>query len=1760
MQANYTFSNIPDTLNESIYFDYVPVPTFAGHINRYPFKVVITSSNDLKHTITLDSLYSKSYKPQEKKSKWSFLRPEVRFLDLSGKEINQIETIDTRLYKNENGELNTISGVFIGVSGYAEFYFIDDIYNYDLAINGEKYTTIVAILETQNIQYFDSSKSSHILDSNFSNSNAIAYQPHVFHYRDPDFIRITENGIRDFINPRWQPVNQYVVFTFNWNEKYKEIYYDGNEIKPIYFNKSLPSNTNDNDITIIPSSNSVRLYFFDETKITYKDEYSYLTPGYCKTFFNLTTSNPNLILSATSVFYSPDTYGSYYSPKLWLSNPNAGLMSIVEYNTPEIFELPQENLLKAQIHNFEVPIVYDTNFRKEGIKSNDPFSFSGFHSINSIAVLPPPSFQAWAIDSELNYLYKINTNGDVLSAIDLLKLYNENSDFLPQPRVKDQITPCSIVLDKDLNIWISFYDTKYVLNLDKDANFVFLLDLNSYITEIIPPNIDLNWYKANQMSPDVDSQSQNFIEPTFVDTDSQNKIWVTYSNYASGYLSKFDKNNYLYVNIAYPPLDSPQDLIIDNQDNVWVALSRNAWRSFGKIEKRNTNGVLLSSFDQFMGINELTLDPKQNLWFTYSYSRVGKIDNITGQIYTFDLLENTDKSRYAPPNVTLPNINTDETALEGIACDAKGYLYVVNSVENRVYVYDTKNNQFVNRFNVNPKGFVFWNPSFEGETEVIYNEWNKSLQAHGDWIGTKWLNKFYHKFVKPKGTYIQTIEGKSVPLQFAKLPSTLTEVKASFLASTFYKYIETNKYEKIKVNPKQEIVNINESFNLDFYKINENFDLGSQLRSLALTPTLDKSEFLFDVLLPTIYGKFPYTHNDLGIYSYERIANFVSNNNDVDVCEIKNLYSLAQSINENSDDYVLNYPAELKRVMNVLSINMNRLYGSLNKNQNNFTDSSKKLNLGKKLNKNSMIYAGTPVVLKTKSLNKYEIISTGLINNKTSYSLEELVSFLKLNINDEELIKYKGKPKDRTYKLTGTFENSATQKIKKSLGNFIRLIEQYSSMVVVPTEPRGEISDSSYELAGVQIRDFKFELRQQILEYVNYFYPLALAKNSEPDLLEKCKRDVGFMIDSIVAELSTGTVSRSIQYALAYWEGSTSRLPENQIQNQKAKTIDTINKLQEYIFQIANQNVNFTSIQAAKITNALNNYKNIIIDQNNVPQTSPSGNISNFSYQVASNNILKYKTELQQQIVDFAKVRYPDVLSTQSLSDKCYRDTGYIIDAIAADLANNTNHRSIDIGNIYFKGAVLGSPNLDSTIPTLPLNQVDSTIQAISALTFYINGDNIPSDVPSFTTSGILSSVDAGSFRKEDVENRIYNIIYPLLNNGELNAYNPVDSPTSQDVAIANLLQTNRQNIQNYISNYVDKQKYLKLGITKDEVLMEKCSRDLWYILDAIQCDIRNNTNHRCIDVADVYYKGPVLLSQTPYNSPVPTIPTDQLEGTVAAINALKFYIIGDDEYPIPPEASSFISESILFENDDDNVGPTAMKRKQDIVNRIDDIIFTLRNNGELKEYNPKGSPTTIDISVANELLSKKNQIKQHMYDFVERKGYISVPDPALNQTYKDKCNRDIGLMVDAVVHELKTGVTSKSIQYAIAYWTATGSRLPETDIPNQKGKTIDTVYELQRYILEIVSQAPNIIYENTNPSTDIFNNELLKKDVWSDYYEFYSVIKTENDIYSDNIIDWDNPQTTMDNDIKSASEWLGDEKFLDSIFSYNLYRGLNIF
>ena len=86
---------VEEYLNDSIKFSRVPPPTYAGHLNRYPFKIEITSTVPAEdHIVDLYAQFSKSQALLNYPTKYSFLKPQWRFLDLNLNPIKFIKTSD----------------------------------------------------------------------------------------------------------------------------------------------------------------------------------------------------------------------------------------------------------------------------------------------------------------------------------------------------------------------------------------------------------------------------------------------------------------------------------------------------------------------------------------------------------------------------------------------------------------------------------------------------------------------------------------------------------------------------------------------------------------------------------------------------------------------------------------------------------------------------------------------------------------------------------------------------------------------------------------------------------------------------------------------------------------------------------------------------------------------------------------------------------------------------------------------------------------------------------------------------------------------------------------------------------------------------------------------------------------------------------------------------------------------------------------------------------------------------------------------------------------------------------------------------------------------------------------------------------------------------------------------------------------------------------------------------------------------------------
>lgn len=172
-------------------------------------------------------------------------------------------------------------------------------------------------------------------------------------------------------------------------------------------------------------------------------------------------------------------------------------------------------------------------------------------------------------------------------------------------------------------------------------------------------------------------------------------------------------------------------------------------------------------------------------------------------------------------------------------------------------------------------------------------------------------------------------------------------------------------------------------------RFNESWDTGAVMHSYAIADHTFDNPMFFENFLEVSVGGLESNYQSLGRRMYERVANFVKNHADLDVCNLNQLYSLHNAIDCPIDDYRLGYPSEIRRLVDILSVNKNRLLGGFCKcNRNFFNTTSKCLYCGHRhsLNRETEAYrsfeyyvsANTPFVIEnmfsTNDKYRYDIL------------------------------------------------------------------------------------------------------------------------------------------------------------------------------------------------------------------------------------------------------------------------------------------------------------------------------------------------------------------------------------------------------------------------------------------------------------------------------------------------------------------------------------------------------------------------------------------------------------------------------------------------------------------------------------------------------------------------------------------------------------------------------------------------------------------
>ena len=848
-----------DVYNTQIYVDNrvrgqmyicdVPPPAEVTQRNRYPFTICLSSPLSGDNFIHLYSQYSRSA-PYEatQESKWQHLLPTWHFEDTNGNITDTIVAETSTVYS---------SGCPVGSIGTAQFYYIDDMPTFE--------NTPVLLWATLEL----SGMSTDLFDNQplpgYANSKVIAGTPYVINGQNPHHLEITRNGIADINKLKWTDNTFPYVITING-----EFSGCGAGRFPVIFDYPSANNVGfDYPIhrTINNISASALTWTADPDYFKRYDTQGLFVGGFERGTVMSTQSSLNTFLSANVGVKFLNVYRE--TPYVWVSNPENRTINRVSF--PITISQTIIDMLTGVPLGIPVSGITDSRYSTPYITEIDPtnmFSFSGYGGIFGIA--QDPCYDIWTTDAEMDYIYKFDIRGNLVSSICL-------TDATQISGLSAGCTPAGISLTHDLNLWITLFDSISVLRFNENGEYMY---------SVYP-------------STALDITDNTAFMPTMAAPDSEENLWVSYANTNSSALIKYLPTAVSaseILRVSLPTSSTPVDIMVDGiDDSIWVANANAHISNYGNIQHYSSTGVLLTSIN-LEKPSFITLDRWGGTWATYGYNNVAYIPSGMSPILF---------------SVTGDNISTDlnfdqynDTAMGGIGADSRGSVWIISSTENKVYRVSATNDfdaltGSLLTFDVYPNSITN-NWALVNGNYVEYNDpMHHSAQAYGDWTGYRWIRTYMTESIDPNTPIFRTISGVS------------------------------------------NVFNLKEFENQNIIRrYNESWDAAEQIRDYALSDHVNAYYNLFEGYIKGMVGGNENEDQHIGRLSYEKIANFVKNNNNIDTSNFKQVYSISNQYDVPIDNYDFSYPIDLRRMMDIASISHNNLWGARCKCDKNFDNNT----------------------------------------------------------------------------------------------------------------------------------------------------------------------------------------------------------------------------------------------------------------------------------------------------------------------------------------------------------------------------------------------------------------------------------------------------------------------------------------------------------------------------------------------------------------------------------------------------------------------------------------------------------------------------------------------------------------------------------------------------------------------------------------------------------------------------------------------------
>ena len=505
------------------------------------------------------------------------------------------------------------------------------------------------------------------------------------------------------------------------------------------------------------------------------------------------------------------------------------------------------------------------------------------------------------------------------------------------------------------------------------------------------------------------------------------------------------------------------------------------------------------------------------------------------------------------------------------------------------------------------------------------------------------------------------------------------------------------------------------------------------------------------------------------------------------------------------------------------------------------------------------------------------------------------------------------------------------------------------------------------------ILSLKAGIQAGAIEYISTKYPNLVYDTAV------CSRDVGYIVDAVAYDVMFGSNFRSIRAGMAYYRATTSA--QNVIANQLTATLDTITFIDTAIKLITGGQAGSAGSETAVarvVSSADVIYDIVASGLGAVPSLvlpDPSGYDVNFSR--ARAQIVQNYAFIRAEIAAFLNLNYNAVWVSLGATGQagCARDIGYILDGVRYDITYGGNTQSLIVGSAYYS-------NYSTTIDT---SEIAATVAAYTRIKTII-GQIAQAQSVTITPGNAVSQVGVGvnggnAASATFAQARVQDVI-DWISNGAANATIAPSiswATTALQTAFTEL-QAKKTEIVADVTWWVYKN-YQDINFNED-----LCARDTGYMVDALSYDAVFGSNFAAITAGRALQRATVSAT---------IVVTRQRQAELGAINFLKY------------KAKTVAS-----------TGAVALTRSI-----IADVVGTI-NGGAIPRVQWTNPSTITSAYAAATVLLRDNTafIKAEITAWINVQIAANTAGFVGLQFSRAACERDVGLIVEALVYDLTYG------------------------------------------------------------------------------------------------------------------------------------------